>query len=128
MPSNLANQIGKTLSDAGYIAVGLGVMGVQQVHVRGAALRDRAAQTTTAAGERAQALQSEFSGRSRDARSQARTQVEDAVTRTKELRNAVGARVEPVVGQLQLQLGELPERVVQAMEPITARVREFGGN
>ena len=41
MATNLTNQLGKTLSDAGYIAVGLGVMGVQQVHVRGAALKSQ---------------------------------------------------------------------------------------
>ena len=51
----------------------------------------------------------------------------DAATRTKDLRDAVGSRVEPVVGQVQSQLGELPERVVQAVEPIAARVRELGG-
>ena len=39
----------------------------------------------------------------------------------------VGKRVEPVVGQVQAQLGELPERVVQAMEPVAARVRELTG-
>ncbi len=44
------------------------------------------------------------------------------------IRDELGKRVEPVVGQVQAQLGDLPERVVQAMEPVAARVRELAGN
>jgi hypothetical protein len=62
------------------------------------------------------------------ARTQAESQVRGTVARAEALRDEVGKRVEPVVGQVQAQLGDLPERVVQAMEPVAARVRELAGN
>ena len=49
----------------------------------------------------------------------------DRQCRSAGLGTEVGKRVEPVVGQVQAQLGELPERVVQAIEPVAARVREL---
>jgi len=36
--------------------------------------------------------------------------------------------VEPVVEQVQNQIGEIPERFVQVIEPIAARVRELSGS
>ena len=48
--------------------------------------------------------------------------------KAQELGGELGKKVEPMVGQVQAQLGELPERVVQAMEPVAARVREMGGS
>ena len=33
-----------------------------------------------------------------------------------------------MVGQVQTQIVELPERVVEALEPVAARVRELTGN
>jgi hypothetical protein len=71
--------------------------------------------------------QTKVEHQSRIARERAEARVRSTVTRAQELRDELNKRVEPVVGQVQSQLGEIPERVVQAMEPVTARVREYAG-
>jgi hypothetical protein len=53
--------------------------------------------------------------------------VRTTVAKTTEIRSELAQRVEPVVVKVQTQLGELPEKVVQAMEPVAARVRELAG-
>jgi hypothetical protein len=140
------SEIRKTLVDAGYIAIGLGVMGYQQAQERGRTLRarvsaavDRAENCTTERARQAQAFVtdaasgvSDLAGNARAdtrvARDRAEEQVRATVARAGELRSEVAKRVEPVVEQVQSQLGELPERVVQAMEPVAARVRELAGS
>jgi hypothetical protein len=118
----------KTLTDTGYIAIGLGVMGFQQAQVRGRKLRTRLAGTGDCLSARTREAQQKFETRSRNARTRAEEQMRTTVARAHELRGEVEKRVEPVVGQVQTQLVELPERVVQAMEPVAARVRELTGN
>jgi len=135
----MATNIRKTLTDAGYIAVGLTVMGVQQAQVRGRELRERANQAGSCMSQRTHDLRMKVESRTKTAREQAEVQVRSTVTRTtdrtKELRGELTKRVEPVVGQaksqlgqVQSQFGEIPERVVQAMEPVTARFRQLAGN
>jgi hypothetical protein len=118
----------KTITDAGYIAVGLGVMGFQQAQIRARALRDRAAEVGGCVAGRVREVRTNLDAQTQSARTQAEAQVRNTVARAGELRDEVGKRVEPVVGQVQAQLGDLPERVVQAMEPVAARVRELTGN
>jgi hypothetical protein len=125
----------KTLTDAGYIAVGLGVMGFQQAQIRARAARGRVSEAGSCVAGRARDVQSKLGTHTQTARTHAQTartqahvQVRHTVVRASELRDELGKRVEPVVGQVQAQLGELPERVVQAMEPVAARVREIAGN
>lgn len=122
----------KTLTDAGYIAVGLGVMGVQQAQIRARAVREKATGVGgCVAGRTRSSLETArttLGTQTQTARTQAESQVRNSVARATELRDEVAKRVEPVVGQVQAQLGVLPERVVQAMEPVTARVREITGN
>jgi len=118
----------KTLTDAGYIAVGLGVMGFQQAQVRARAARGRVSEAGSCVAGRARDAKSKLGTHTQTARTQAEVQVRHTVVRATELRDELGKRVEPVVGQVQAQLGELPERVVQAMEPVAARVREIAGN
>jgi hypothetical protein len=118
----------KTLTDTGYIAIGLGVMGFQQAQERGRKLRTRLAATGDCLGARTREAQEKLETSSRLARSRAEGQVRTTVARAHELRGEVEKRFEPVVGQVQTQLVELPERVVQAMEPVAARVRELTGN
>ncbi len=138
--------IRKTVTDAGYITVGLVVLAVQQGQARGRELREQASKSRACATNRARELQSKLETRTRTARDQAEAQVRTTVDRTrtsvsrtkdrtKELGSELGKRVEPVVGQVhaqlgqvQSQLGDIPERVVQAMEPVTARFRELAGN
>jgi hypothetical protein len=117
----------KTLTDAGYIAVGLGVMGFQQAQARGRELRDRASSAGDCLTGKARDLSQTLETRGKSAREQAETRVRGTVARTTELRGELAQRVEPVVVKVQTQLGELPEKVVQAMEPVAARVRELAG-
>ena len=132
----------KTLTDAGYIAVGLGVMGVQQAQRSGRELRAYLHKTGACVHTRTRNAQTKVTETSRSARDQAqaqvrtaadqaqaqvRTTVDTTVGKAAALRDEVTKRVEPAVGKVQSQLNDLPEKVVQAMEPVTARVREVGG-
>jgi hypothetical protein len=118
----------KSLTDAGYIAVGLGVMGFQQAQIRARAAQKRVSEVGGCVAGRARDVRASINSQTQTARAQAETQVRSTVSRAGALRDELGKRVEPVVGQVQAQLGELPERVVQAMEPVAARVRELAGN
>lgn len=93
----------KTLTDAGYIAIGLGVMGFQQAQVRRRELQGRLENAGSCLADRA-----------RDARG-----------RVEELAEEFGQRVEPLKGQVEGRLGDLPDRVNKAVETSTARVRDL---
>jgi hypothetical protein len=124
MPTNAK----KTLTDVGYIAVGLGVMGFQQAQTRARASRERVWEVGGCLAGRAREARHTIDTQTQTARTQAEAQVRHTVARAGALRDELGKRVEPVVGQVQAQLGDIPERVVQAMEPVAARVRELAGN
>ena len=124
MPKNVQ----KSLTDAGYIAVGLGVMGFQQAQTRARAAQKRVTEAGSCLAGRAREVRSALDSQTQTARTQAETQVRNTVARAGAIRDELEKRVEPVVGQVQAQLGDLPERVVQAMEPVAARVRELAGN
>jgi hypothetical protein len=135
----MTTDVRKTFVDAGYIAIGLGVMGYQQAQERGRDLGKRATELTgrveQCATERIHEVQNflaeggrQVDRRSRLARQRAEDQARATVARAGDLRSEVTKRVEPVVAQVQAQVSELPERVVQAMEPVAARVREFSGS
>ena len=124
MPTNTK----KSLTDLGYIAVGLGVMGFQQAQIRARATRDRVSEFGGCLAGRAREARNAIDTQRQTARTQAEAQVRNTVARAGALRDELGKRVEPVVGQVQAQLGDIPERVVQAMEPVAARVRELAGN
>jgi hypothetical protein len=122
------NNASKALTDAGYIVIGLGVMGAQQVEERGRKARQRVVAVAGCISDRRQAARDSVVAHSRAARTHAEARVRTTVARAQDLGGGVVQKVEPVVGQVQSQLNELPERVVQAMEPVAARVRELGGN
>ena len=130
MPTNAQ----KTLTDAGYIAVGLGVMGFQQAQIRARAARGPRARSRGCVAGRARDVQAssyphpDGVRRPRPRARRPRRRCATPSSRASALRDELGKRVEPVVGQVQAQLGDLPERVVQAMEPVAARVRELAGN
>jgi len=128
MPTNVQ----KTLTDAGYIAVGLGVMGYQQAQTHARAACSRVSEAGSAVAGHARGARTTIDTQTSTARTEAETQLRSAVARAtaqaKEVRGHVEKRVEPVVGQVQAQLSDLPERVVQAMEPVAARMRELSGN
>lgn len=142
----------KTVTDAGYIAIGLGVMGYQQTQTRRRELTTKLGGVPGKLGavpakfgavpgklggvpakfeERGREVQGflvegsrQIGARGVAARGRAEDQVRATVTRVQELGGEVAKLVEPVVVQVQSQLGDLPERVVQVIEPVAAKVRE----
>jgi len=125
----------KTVTDAGYIAIGLGVMGYQQTQTRRRELTSKLGAVPARFEERGREVQGFLAEGSRQigargvaVRDRAEDQVRTTVTRVQELGDVVAKRVEPVVEQVQAQLGDLPERVVQVIEPVAAKVRERTGS
>ena len=125
----------KTVTDAGYIAIGLGVMGYQQTQLRRRELTTKLGAMPGKVEERGREVQGflaegtrQIGARGAAARGRAEEQVKATVSRVQELGDEVAKLVEPVVGQVQSQLGDLPERVVQVIEPVAARVRERTGS
>ena len=129
----------KTATDAGYIAIGLGVMGYQQAQTRRRELTGKLDAVTDHLGARSREVHGFVTEGSRQvgargvaAKDQAEEQVRNTVTTTVVKVHSFGTeivqRVEPAVGQVQNQVCELPEKVVQVIEPLTARVREFTGS
>jgi hypothetical protein len=109
-------EIRKTLTDAGYVAVGLGVLGYQQAQVRRRELQQRLGSTggclnaravdgkskletvAQTVGEKAQSL--------RGLRDSIETQARSANDWAQELGVQVKERIEPVIGQVVDQVGE----------------------
>jgi hypothetical protein len=109
-------EIRKTLTDAGYVAVGLGVLGYQQAQVRRRELQQRLGSTggclnaravdgkakldslQQTVGEKAQSL--------RGLRDSIETQARSANGWAQELGTQVKERIEPVIGQVVDQVGE----------------------
>jgi hypothetical protein len=84
----------KTFTDAGYIAIGLGVMGFQQAQVRRRELQGRLENAGSCLADRAR----------------------DARERAQEFAGEIGQRVEPLKGQVEGRLGDLPDRINKAVE------------
>jgi hypothetical protein len=96
----------KTVSDAGYITVGLGVLAVQQLQARGRELQQRLESG------------SPFTQPADDARAALKERVDDATRRAQSFGETVRGRVEPLVEQLEARLGELPSPLHRAAEPL----------
>src|SRR5262245_2192924 len=107
-----ATDLRKTAIDAGYIAVGLGVMGFQQAQERGRDLRTRVSETTgrveSCVGGHARSIKDRVSEQSRqlderrrDVSDRAQGQVRTTVARAEEIGVEMRKRVEPVVEQVQ---------------------------
>src|SRR5215470_4146972 len=94
----------KSLTDAGYIVIGLGVMGYQHAQIRARAAQKRAGDAGTYVVDRARDVRGTIDTQTQSARTQAETQVRATVARAGALRDEVGKRVEPVVGQAKAQL------------------------
>jgi hypothetical protein len=145
----MSTNVRKTLTDAGYIAVGLTVMGVQQAQIRGRELRRKAGEFRDCAQARSHDTQAKIKTQAASAQELVKSQSQaaqdlvktqtlsakdlatstanDAAALAQTLRSQVEARVEPAVGKVQTQLSTVPEKVVQAMEPVAARVRRGAG-
>jgi hypothetical protein len=125
----------KTVTDAGYIAIGLGVMGYQQTQTRRRELTGKLDTVTDHVNARGREVQGfiaesgrQVGARGVAAKDRAEEQVRTTVTKVQDLGTEVVKFVEPVVEQVQTQLGDIPERVVQVIEPVAARVRELTGS
>jgi hypothetical protein len=125
----------KTVSDAGYIAIGLGVMGYQQAQTRRRELHGKLNTATEKVSDRGREVQGfvaegtrQIGARGSAAKGNAELQVRSTVEKLQEFGTEVAKRVEPVVDQVQGQLGQVPERFVQVIEPVTARMRERAGS
>ena len=125
----------KTVTDAGYIAIGLGVMGYQQGQTRRRELTSKLGTVPARFEERGREVQGflaegtrQIGARGVAARTRAEDQVRSSVTRVQDLGGEVTKRVEPVVTHVQGQLADLPELLVQVIEPVAAKVRERTGS
>ena len=121
----------KSFTDAGYIAVGLGVMGFQRAQVRRRQLQEHVQGAGSCVANRAHEVQDRvgthgrnLDSKAREARGVAEGTVNQTVSRVQDLASEVTTRVEPVIVQVQATAAELPERLAQAIEPVAARVRE----
>jgi hypothetical protein len=110
-------------------------MGYQQTQIRRRELTHKLGAVPAKVDERGREVRGflaegtrQIGARGGAARGRAEEQVKATVSRVQELGDEVAKLVEPVVGQVQSQLGDLPERVVQVIEPVAARVRERTGS
>jgi hypothetical protein len=112
----------KTFADAGYIVIGLGVMGFQQAQVRRRELQDHVGTTANCFGDRARDARQQIGDRARDAGQQVGDRARDAREQISGLAGDVSQRVEPIVERFG-DLSDLPEFVNKAVEPFATRVR-----
>jgi hypothetical protein len=120
---------GKTLKDAAYITVGVGVTAFQQAQVRRREvqkkLTEQAKETTALLGTRAQdgraKLESELQRLAQDVREKAGAARVDLTGRVEPLVGDLRQRVEPLVEQLQT----VPAQVKQAVEAGATRAKEL---
>jgi hypothetical protein len=108
----MAIDIRKTLTDAGYVTVGLGVLGFQQAQVRRRELQERLGNTGGCLSARAvdgktrlDTLQQTVDEFTQGLRDRIETQARTANDWAQELGSQVKDRIEPVVGQVVDQVG-----------------------
>jgi hypothetical protein len=106
-------EIRKTLTDAGYVAVGLGVLGYQQAQVRRRELQQRLGSTGGCLNARAvdgktklDTLQQTVGEKTQGLRDTIETRARSANGWAQEVGAQVKERIEPVVGQVVDQVGE----------------------
>ncbi len=102
----------KTLTDAGYVTIGLGVLGYQQAQVRRRELQQRLGNTGGCFNARAvdgktrlDTLQHTVGQKTQGLRDRIETQARTANDWAQELGSQVKDRIEPVVGQVVDQVG-----------------------
>jgi hypothetical protein len=122
-PAPAGFDLRKTLSDAGYIAVGLGVLGVQQAQTRRHHLQEQLEAKTARLREQAQSFPSRVSEQFGSLDLNARL---DAVrTRANEIGEQTRARVVPVLDQIESRVNELPEPLPSAAAPVVKVARQL---
>jgi hypothetical protein len=120
-------EIPKTVQDAAYVTVGVGVLAFQQAQVRRReAQADLEAQVQKARGaiaRQAKDAKSSLETATKDVCSSLETAAKDVRTKAEALGSDVRVRVEPIVDQLQT----VPVQVKQVVDAGTARARELVG-
>jgi hypothetical protein len=116
---------GKTLKDAAYITVGVGVTAFQQGQVRRREVQKKVAQ-------QAKETQAYLTTRAQDGRVKLEALANDFRTKASAARDDVAGRVEPLVGDLGQrvhpiveQLQTVPAQVKQAVDAGTSRAKEL---
>ena len=111
--------IRKTLTDAGYVTIGLGVLGYQQAQVRRRELQQRFGNTGGCLNARAvdgkarlETLQQTVGEKTHGLRDRLETQARSANDWAQEVGSQVKDRIEPVVGQVVDQVGERVKTVI----------------
>jgi DNA anti-recombination protein RmuC len=111
--------IRKTLTDAGYVTVGLGVLAFQQAQVRRRELQQRLGNTGGCLNARASdgknrldSMQQTVGEKTQGLRDRIETQARTANDWAQELGTQVKDRIEPVVGQVVDQVGERVKTVI----------------
>ena len=116
---------GKTLKDAAYITVGVGVTAFQQGQVRRREVQkkvtDHAKETSTFVATRAQDGRVKIETLANDVRAKASAARDDVSGRVEPLVGDLGQRVQPIVEQLQT----VPAQVKQAAEAGVSRAKEL---
>ena len=104
----------KTITDTGYVAVGIGVLGVQQIQSRARALRARVQHVATPLGARAERTCGAV-----------RSSLDEATKRAQSLPSDMRDRVQPLVARLEARLAELPQPLNRFAEPVERARRAF---
>ncbi len=128
-----AFDVRKAVTDAGYIAVGLGVLSAQQVQVRRQRLGEQLQSVTdelmSAAKQRAEGFKQladkfptvEVSSRI----DEMKARVAVARTRANEIGETTRGRVAPVVDQLEVRVTELPAPLPRAAAPVVKAAKQL---
>ncbi len=120
----------KTLTDAGYIAVGLGVLGVQQAQSRRHQIQEQLEATTAKLREQAQARQARVQALPSKVSEQLGSfdlaaRLETVRTRANEIGEQTRARVAPVIEQIESRVNELPAPLPTAAAPVVRVAKQF---
>ncbi|MCU1428887.1 MAG: hypothetical protein JWL83_2887 [Actinomycetia bacterium] len=118
----------KTLTDAGYIAIGLGVMGFQQAQERRRELQGRLESATSHLGDAAQSATTQISEAAQSATNQLSEAARDGKRRFEGLAGDIGQRVEPILERVDGTIADLPDPLNRAVEPVYTKIRELVGS
>jgi hypothetical protein len=119
----------KAVADAGYIAIGLGVLGVQHAQTRRHQLNQQIRSATgdvrsfaKAQSDKLSAIPTKIS--SIDLSADVKARLDGARQRATEIGETTRVRVAPVVDQLELRVSELPKPLPQAAAPVVRAAKQ----
>jgi len=115
----MAVDVRKTITDAGYIAVGVGVLSFQQVQTRRRELTDK----VTSSGSPLHTV----SDQTKDIRLKVKTNLDRATEAAQTFTTDVRGRAKPTVEQVIDRIEALPDPVSKAADPIVKAARQLVG-